>query len=335
METPIKAVAFGLLEKFPDAGSLTLAKMALKQYPLLFTSVESARKVFRRLRGAHGEKNRKDCVDKTHYREPQKPGDPFGEIPVGKTHFEDWEALQIDGPARVLVLSDVHIPYHDKSAFVAALRYGKSAGVDTVLFNGDLGDFFTVSFWEKDPRQRDLANEIDVQRECLRVIRNGFPKARIIFKEGNHEERWERYLKVKAPELLGMKEFQIPAVLQFSNVGIEDYVGEKRPIRLGLLNVLHGHEYRFAISNPVNAARGLYLRAKAHALCGHFHQRSEHSEKSVEQSKIATWSTGCLCEMHPEYGPLNNWSHGFAIVDVDKEGKFNVQNRMISGGKIF
>lgn len=98
MQTPLRVVALGLLEKFPDAGSLTLAKMASRQYPLLFKSVGSARDVFRHLRGARGKYCRKHCTDKTHYREPQKPGDPFGHtIPAGKTHFDNWEALQING----------------------------------------------------------------------------------------------------------------------------------------------------------------------------------------------------------------------------------------------
>jgi hypothetical protein len=119
------------------------------------------------------------------------------------------------------------------------------------------------------------------------------------------------------------------------NIKDADYVTDKRPIRLGELNIIHGHEYKFAISNPVNPARGLFLRCKAYAMCGHFHQSSYHSEKNVEQNKIATWSTGCLCDMHPDYAPYNNWSHGFAFVETFADGKFEVQNKIIAHGRVF
>jgi hypothetical protein len=141
-------------------------------------------------------------------------------------------------------------------------------------------------------------------------------------------------MRVKAPELLGVDRFEFKELFQLDKFGIE-LVEDKRVVKLGALNILHGHEYRFAISNPVNPARGLFLRCKAHAICGHFHQSSHHTEKTVEQKIIATWSTGCLCDLHPEYAPLNNWVHGFAFVESTSDGKFNVQNKVIRNGKVY
>ena len=112
-------------------------------------------------------------------------------------------------------------------------------------------------------------------------------------------------------------------------------MGDKRPIRLGKLNVIHGHEYRFSISNPVNPARGFFLRTKTHVLGSHFHQPSHHSETNLEGCMISAWSTGCLCNVHPEYSPINNWGQGFAFVVVDKEGAFRVENLRIVGGKVW
>jgi predicted phosphodiesterase len=332
--TPQRDIAVKLLEQFPSAHTLTLARIAYDKNPLVFLSLESARSVFRGLRGAGGKRNRDACTVTRFLREPQRPGDPFRRIPNGLNHFNDWGAVQINERSKIAVLSDIHIPYHDRVAVVTALKHAKRSGADTVLLNGDTVDFFSISRWEKDPRKRNLGREIKTAREFIRTVRELFPKARIIFKVGNHEDRWESYLSVKAPELLSMEEFQLDAVLELNKCGVE-YVAECRPIRLGRLNVMHGHEYKFAISNPVNAARGLFLRAKAYAMCGHFHQKSEHSENNVEGKSIATWSTGCLCDMHPDYAPLNNWTHGFAMVHVFSDGKFEVQNHKISGGKVY
>lgn len=262
--SPQRQVVIDLIRRFPKASTRALARMAKDNNPSVFLSDNSARQTVRSLRGACGESRRRETIDKSHFREIQPQGDPFPKLPAGKEHFEDWGAMQIDGPVRALVLSDIHIPYHDKTALVTALQWGKDARADTIILNGDIADFFSVSFWEKDPRKRRFAEELKAVQAFMETIRDTFPKARIVFKEGNHEERWQRYMFVKAPELLGIPAFEIPEMLGLKDA---DYVGEKRAIRLGELNVLHGHEYRFMISNPVNPARGLFLRCKAYALC--------------------------------------------------------------------
>jgi predicted phosphodiesterase len=330
-----KQIVTGLLRRFPEAGSLTLARIAYRENPLVWPRLEAARSAFRLLRGASGNGHRaENNGGKEFYREPRKSGDPFGAIPEGKTHFEDWKAYVLAGPLNALIIADLHIPYHKKTPLVAALKEGQRRKVDTVVLNGDVADFFSVSFWEKDPRERDLANEIKTVRDFLKTLRGMFPKARIVFEEGNHEERWERYLKVKAPELLGVPEFQIESVFQLDNVGIE-YVGEKRPLKLGKLNVLHGHAFRFAIAGPVNPARGFFLKAKTHCIGSHLHHSSQHSEKNLEGEVISTWSTGCLCETATDYSPINNWNHGCAFVETDKAGAFQVDNKRIFHGKVY
>ena len=119
--TPQKQFLTSLLQKFPNAATKTLATIAYKEAPSLFTDPEGARSSIRRMRGAAGQAHRKCISDKSHFREPRKSGDPFAKLPKGLTHFESWGAEQLDGPLRVLVLADLHIPYHDKQAVVAAL----------------------------------------------------------------------------------------------------------------------------------------------------------------------------------------------------------------------
>lgn len=329
--TPKQEICRRLLKTFPKAGSLTLARMAYTEAPSVFTNVEDARSAVRYLRGAKGKTK---PTTKEHIRPKQRPGDPFSKLAKGLTHFDDWKSEQLDGPMRVLVLADLHIPYHDKAAVVAALRYGKKQRADTILLNGDIADCFSVSFWEKDPRKRDFAGEVKTVRDFLAAVREGFPKARIIYKIGNHEERYERYMSCKAPELLGLEDFSFEKVFQLEENRIE-LVKDKRPIRLGKLNVVHGHEFKFGISAPVNPARGYFLRAKSHCLGSHLHQSSQHSEGNVEQKVISTWSTGCLCDLHPDYSPMNSWNVGFAFVEVDKQGAFNVDNVKVIEGRIY
>jgi predicted phosphodiesterase len=333
--TPKQSVCIELLQRFPDAATKTLANMASRDNRSLFHTSEEARRVIRYLRGASGNSDRKKRPESPLLRAPQKPADPFDELPEALSHFEDgWGAVVIDGPCDVLDLSDIHIPYHHRNSLLVALQYGRDRSPDIVYINGDLADFFSISFWEKDPRQRKLAEEIKTVREFLRVLRAAFPKARIIVKKGNHEERWERYLSVKAPELLGVDDFQMEKVLRYEDHGIES-IGDRRPVKFGKLNKIHGHEYRFNISNPVNPARGFFLKAKTHVMGSHLHQTSQHSEKNLEGHVVSSWSIGCLCDLNPDYSPLNNWNHGFGFSSFDKYGAFQVDNLKIIDGKVY
>ena len=141
-------------------------------------------------------------------------------------------------------------------------------------------------------------------------------------------------MMAKAPELLDVPDFQLPSLLRFEDVGVEE-VRDKRPIKLGKLSVIHGHEYSFAISNPVNPARGLFLRARVNAVMSHLHQSSNHSESDMDGDITTCWSTGCLCGLHPLYRPLNKWNHGFCFADIGADGAFEMWNPRIIDGRVY
>lgn len=242
----------------------------------------------------------------------------------------DRSTYEIPGPARVLVLPDVHVPFHDPDALRVAVAHGKKYRPTHVLLNGDFVDFYACSFFQTNPKLRDLARELAAANECLAWLREQFPKAQLVWKEGNHEERWDRYVMSKAPELFGVLTTRLEAQFPAGPIWVRD----KKRVHLGKLLVLHGHEYRWAIQNPVSPARGLQLRARVSALCSHFHQRSEHSTRDGNGKLLTTWSTGCLCQLTPDYAPFNEWSHGFATVTVDKDGAFEVANHKILHGKV-
>jgi len=247
--------------------------------------------------------------------------------------IEPWKHYTIGGPARVLILSDVHIPYADNEAINTLVRYVRNQKFSHVLLNGDIADFYGISRWETNPLLRDFPGEVSATRTFLEFIRRLFPKASIIYKLGNHEERYESFLRRQAPEFCGLETFDLESLLCLKKSQIRCL--RNVPIKLGrMLNVVHGHEYRFQISNPVNPARGLFLRAKSHIIGGHFHQSSQHSERTIDGKVIAAWSVGCLCDLHPEYRPLNNWNHGFSVVDVTESGGFQVHNYTIIDGKV-
>lgn len=306
-------------------------------------------------RGNHGEQNRRGCK-KGLFRPPNAPGFSW-KFP--KSIKEEWPPFILE-TKRNLILSDIHIPFHDPQAIHCAIKHGKRKKPDAVIINGDLADFYAISKFDKNPTKAHLTGTIIDCRNFLGWLRGEFPKARIIFKLGNHDEWWEKYLWRKAPELIGLpnvtlehtltadftehdkaaaaeaaeKEMPVPAMFGPNVSGIE-FVDEQRRIMLGALPVLHGHELPRGMTNPVNFARGMFLRATNHLLCGHSHQISQHTAVTLMEKTISTWSTGCFCGLRPQYARINQYAHGFAEVEVHEGHDFNVQNYRIISGKIF
>jgi predicted phosphodiesterase len=296
--------------------------MLKRDFPLQFKNTDCATQLVRYHRGVQG-KNR-FVVKNPIPREPN----PLGLPPSFKRVYKPFDL----SAKRTLVLSDVHLPYHDIAALTAAIEVGVEAKVDCVLVNGDLLDCHTLSRFERDPEARDFAQELEASFEFWDVLRKTFPAARLVYKLGNHDERYQRFVTAKAPELYGVEALRFDRLLRLDTWRVE-MVEDKRVIRMGRLNVLHGHEYKTGFVAPVNTARGLFLRAKACALQGHNHQTSEHSEKTLEDKLIATWSTGCLCDLAPRYMPYNGWNHGAAIVTQSGDG-FHVRNFRIRDGRV-
>jgi predicted phosphodiesterase len=323
----IKNLAEDLIRKFPDTPSLTLARRLFSENPEQIPNLEAARSSIRTVRGANGKQN---LYKATIPREHKKPYNPLG-LPDSDETI--WEPFIIEGEQKIGVFGDVHIPYHHITSLTAFLQWLKRQNPETLLINGDLCDFHGLSRFDKNPKARNLADERKATLQFFEVLRKLFPKSRIILKLGNHDERLEKYLAVKAPELLDINEIQFDSLFKLDNYGIE-LVGQKRVIRAGGLSILHGHEYPTPVIGPVNAARGLFLRAKDSALVNHHHQVSEHTESTIKGEIITCWSLGCLCELHPAYAPINKWSHGGAIVELDSKGNYEVWNKRILHGKV-
>lgn len=323
-------IAKEVLTEFPDMPNHTATRKLMKDFPAVFVSYDATRTLVRNLRGARGDKNRRRPCFQTQHKKPlgwQKDALP-------KSISEDRPDLVIKGKHKALILSDIHIPYHDEVAVKAAVEYGKKQKPDIIILNGDIGDFYAVSRHDKDPR-RCLAEEIDAVRQFLYWLRKQFPKARIIYKIGNHEDRMERFLVKNAPVLLGTSDFEISKLLRFDDMKIE-CVGSLNLIRLGKLSIYHGHELPQGMSSPVNPARGMWMRVQETLLCGHWHRVSEHTEKTGISNRISScWSTGCLCEMSPAFCIVNRWGHGFAIVETQADGEFEVHNKKIINGRVF
>lgn len=311
-----------------DFSHSKIARIMRKENPIRFDTDEQARKSIRLAAGKGGSTMRGKIKSDT-YEDFKRPYNPYN---LPQSDEISYEPYAITGQ-RILIMSDIHLPYHSIPALTAAFDWAKKVKPDTILLNGDTVDLHQQSRYVRDPAKKDFAYELKVLTEFICTIRDTFPKAQIIFKEGNHEERYNAFLFMKAKELAGVEEFALENIIR-RRTGDVEYVGKKRVMKAGDLNIIHGHEFGGGIFSPVNIARGLFLKAKVSCLQGHNHQTSEHTESNMNGKITTTWSTGCLSELHPEYLPLNKWNHGFAFVEVEKDGDFDVQNKRIYKGEV-
>jgi predicted phosphodiesterase len=318
--------------RFKKTPSLALARKMYNDNPEVFRNVEDARNRLLYIEGKSGHIVKK-VKESEFFKTEARPLNPY-KLPAAEDI--DFKPYVITGKRfkRILVINDIHLPYHHIEAITLVIAWARKEKVEAVIINGDLLDFYALSRWEKDPRARNFSYELEQGRQFLAVLQKTL-NVPVFYKLGNHEERYEKYLLTKAPELLGVEDFELHNLLK-----VKDYnttiVKDKRIIRLNHLNVLHGHEFTGGFIAPVNIARGLFLRAKVAALQGHNHQSSDHTEKDLNDKIVTTWSVGCLCQLKPAYCPINKWNLGAAIVDLDTNGiEFEVRNKRIFNGKIY
>ena len=316
-------------KKHPDMSTLGLSRLLFNDWPELYASVENARSVVRGHRGNSGESKRSKFKDKSNFRTNGKAGEI---VKMPKSKYVEWKPFEINH-RKNLILSDPHIPYHSDKALEGALKHGDDYKPDAIILNGDVADCFSVSWWVKNPKLRDFPGEIIANKHFLDSLRSRFPKAKIYYKMGNHEERYERFLWQRCEELLGVPEFEFKNLLKFDDNDITA-IEDQRVINLGQLPIVHGHEFSRGLFSSVNAARGLFLKAKHSCLVAHHHQTSEHTARTISDKMVSCWSVGCLCGLSPEFLRLNNWNHGFATVDVKPSGEYHVSNYRILDGKV-
>jgi len=319
-----------LILKFPDHGDRTLATLAYLKRPKLFKNKEEAYGKIKYYRGHAGDSNRKHLKDKSTIKPINTPTENKWELPLSSTKAKVTWNLPTS-LKKVAVISDIHFPYQDNDALKAVLDDCLKEDVDAFYINGDMLDFYSLSFHEKDPSVMDVAMSLEMGQNFFKLLKTRFPKAQVYYVPGNHEIRLERYLRVKAPELLDMKEFHLDILLKVAEIGVH-YIPHSSKCYMGNLLVEHGDKMKGA--GGVDPARTLFMRFKRDTLCGHFHRTKDHLAKIYDGTTIMTHSTGCLCELEPGYMELNEHNHGYALVHI-KNGKHKVENKKIFNGKIY
>lgn len=231
--------------------------------------------------------------------------------------------IKIPRNQTILVLSDIHCPYHDVEALSQAMSSIEDP--DSVILLGDVLDFHRISKYPNDKDTLSFTEELIIGKQLLYGIRERFPNSNIYYIEGNHEVRLDAYIQRNANELSDLPSLRMEALLGLDAIEIP-YI-KNGFIHCGDMTFLHGHEMRGI--GGVNPSRKLFGKMHKSAMCGHLHRPDVFYTRDGAGKLIQCHVIGHLGEPNPRYHPRNDWQHGYAIVNVSKNGYIRVENQII------
>lgn len=229
-----------------------------------------------------------------------------------------------------VVLNDIHFPFHDRPVLDGlVLPFIREIAPDGVVLNGDIIDMFQLSSFDKNPLTKTT---IKTEQVLVGKFLKNFQhcKARL-YKAGNHEDRWRRYLWANAPALVesGVVDFETVFKLPDHGFTYQPY-GTKSWI--GKLLLVHGSIVR---KHSAMTARGHFEKYGCSVMHGHTHRMGSYFHTNIN-GPHACYENGHLSDVaQAEYVTDPDWQQGFSVVQVMDDGYFNVEQIKIleSGGR--
>ncbi|MGW1739992.1 metallophosphoesterase [Nocardia sp. NPDC001965] len=251
----------------------------------------------------------------------------------------------------MVVVSDTQIPYDDRKALKAVVKFIGDYKPDEVIHIGDLMDYPTPSRWNKgtaDEFSREVKSDGEqAKRRFLGPLREVYDGP-IGVHEGNHDLRPREYLTKYAPALAEFSDsLHFEKLLDFDGFGIE-LLPEFYDVAPGWITT-HGHRggiglSRIAGNTALNAAKKMLKSV----VMGHTHRLGIGSQTyGVAGDKkneviVTGMEVGNLMNMKlATYlkGGTANWQQGFGMLSIDGQhvkpeivpitrGRFSVDGRV-------
>jgi predicted phosphodiesterase len=219
-------------------------------------------------------------------------------------------------PKSVLFISDLHIPFLDFHAYELAKRIIVDIKPEVCVLGGDLIDFYSVSSWTVNMSAGiDVGKELSSAIDILQELRDLMPKAEFYYIQGNHEERFQKYILKRADRLAPLLNWRL-SVQELLGLGKFKIEYVTRPLKIGRLFFIHGHEKK-ARGQVVHIALNMLRYFKRNILFGHFHKFDVFYDTELEGSINGAYVNGCLCDlaqMPTPYEYIDTSQRGISII---------------------
>ncbi len=246
---------------------------------------------------------------------------------------------------KALGLPDQHHDHHDERAIAIAYEIfdfigGNSPGNEVIQY-GDRGELASCTSHPQDPDLvRSLTQDVHALQKACVEEQKAFDKCKHVYIEGNHEYRFSRYLRDKAPALWGITELD-------KLIGLDTQENWEW--------VSYGHKQRYkALGQEIyikhepegSSAKAALVNAGVSHLYGHTHRPEMSTKMRLDGQRIYAGSPGCLIDLGSRqfsYQKRNSqWGLGFHLIYLDEStGRYWIDtveikdNCAMYGGKLF
>lgn len=249
----------------------------------------------------------------------------------------------------LVAMPDTHGCFVDNPACLAALEDVKRLQPSIIVLLGDhvdcggfLAEHQTLGYVaESDYSYQD---DVNAANQFLDALAAAAPNAQIVYLEGNHEIRIERWIMTQRMRNKKDAEFLRNLVgprtvlsLDKRNIrwvarGLKhDGIGVPGVIKIGKCYFTHGSY------TGTSCARKHLERFGGNVVFGHVHSAHDYQTRTVSEERIGAWSPGCLCEQQPLYMHTNpsSWVHGYHLQIVQHDESFLPVNVPIIAGRSY
>jgi hypothetical protein len=228
----------------------------------------------------------------------------------------------------------MHLPFEDRVTMKAVEAYAADVPWDYYINLGDFLDFNCISrFNDNAPRKTEgetLFEDYNYANRFLdrhvEAVRNQNPDCQIVFLEGNHEERVERY-KDQYPKLAGL--FEVHKRLGLRDRGVKWVRHSSRmgkPYKIGHAKFIHGK-----YTNVYHAKKHA-LQYLSNIFYGHTHDVQEVSLSAEGDDRTYKGkSLGCLCKYSQDYmgHDPSKWQQALTVFYFYPDGYFQEMTALI------
>ncbi len=231
---------------------------------------------------------------------------------------------------KILVLPDIHIPFHNQSALECAIKIGEEFKPDEVIQIGDLLDCYELSrYMRSQYRQSNIDKEIKLGINVLKEIKDRIRPKQATMLCGNHEARVRKYLLNTAKSLANLDALKIENLLNLKELGW-NFIEEHLFYKINEQYFTHGE---FHSTNALGKNMNEY---HVNLISGHTHRLGSKYLRSLDKT-IGVHEIGCLAsfDVATEYTKRPNWQHGCATVIIKGNNTWVNLHKITDGVSIY
>lgn len=241
-------------------------------------------------------------------RAPRAVAVPRGLPPgiSGGKRFSRYE-IPVRPGDRLVVVSDMQIPYHDEKTIAAVSRFMDDYDPNVIVADGDILDFYRLSTFTHNPlHPSDVQNEIDIYESIFEPWARRFPRAERVLICGNHEDRLRKYMW-ENPAFASLRSLELENLLSVG--GMWKVLEYGSHVKISDTLIVHGDKVR---QKAGQSAQATFDSLGMSVIMGHTHRASSGSHRNARGQHVMI-ENGCLCRLDPEYAALPNWTQAFTV----------------------